>query len=134
MILPAVGFHVRQDSHDAPKGQKVLLADASDAFRSIIGDYLRDSGHVVEVAADGETAAQKLSASRYDLAIVDALLPRVDLLCPHANPLFLKNCGTPVVVTSRNEAGPCADHFSSFVCLEKPFDLLVLDDMLSVLR
>jgi CheY-like chemotaxis protein len=53
----------------------VLVADDSRIFRSLIAEVLREAGVDVIEAANGREALDQLTATRPQLAILDALMP-----------------------------------------------------------
>lgn len=60
---------------------RVLVIDDDELVRENIGDFLRDKGHVVQLAANGATALQLLAAphrTKPDLIILDLEMPRLD--------------------------------------------------------
>lgn len=65
----------------APDGgatARVLLVEDDDANRTILGEFLRTRGFVVEEAASGTEALERVAASRPDLVVLDVQLPGMD--------------------------------------------------------
>jgi len=56
----------------------ILLVDDEPDLRASLGDVLRDEGHAVDVAGDGETAMARLAARPFHLVVTDVRLPKVD--------------------------------------------------------
>jgi two-component system response regulator AtoC len=56
----------------------ILVVDDEEDTRSALRTILTDSGYQVEVAADGEEALKKASASRPALVITDLVMPDID--------------------------------------------------------
>jgi len=56
----------------------ILIADDEEIVLSTLGDYLSDLGHEVHTVADGNGAAERISAKEYDLALVDVRMPGKD--------------------------------------------------------
>jgi len=56
----------------------ILLVDDEPDLRVSLGQVLRDEGHDVEVASDGEAAMARLSTRSFDLVVSDVRLPKVD--------------------------------------------------------
>jgi two-component system cell cycle response regulator len=67
----------RLDSTDSSE-MRVLIADDDPNFCAYITTLARRLGFVVDAAADGERAVEYLGAVRYDVAIIDLQMPRVD--------------------------------------------------------
>jgi two-component system OmpR family response regulator len=57
---------------------KLLLIEDDDKIRSYIEKGLKESGHTVDVAEDGETGLHLASTEKYDVLIIDRMLPKVD--------------------------------------------------------
>ncbi|HEX4406243.1 MAG TPA: response regulator, partial [Polyangia bacterium] len=56
----------------------ILLVDDEPDLRVSLGQVLRDEGHAVDMASDGEAAIARLSARSFDLVVSDVRLPKVD--------------------------------------------------------
>ncbi len=56
---------------------KILVVDDDPIITDLIGAYLADTGALIEYAADGEQAGALLAVSKYDLLILDWVLPDV---------------------------------------------------------
>ena len=56
---------------------QVLIVDDEPSIRDLFSFYLSRAGFEVSVGADGEEALDLLVTAKYDLAILDALLPRM---------------------------------------------------------
>jgi len=55
--------------------KKVLLVDDADVFREIMTDLLSGKGHTVKAARNGTEALEQLKSKKFDLALIDLLLP-----------------------------------------------------------
>lgn len=58
--------------------RRLLLVEDEPGVLLGVSDRLRSEGYAVEVAEDGETAVAKALARRYDLVILDVMLPGMD--------------------------------------------------------
>ncbi len=74
---------IAQCVEGAGRKLRVLVADADDRLRQVLGDALRAAGFEVEAARDGKEAMEKLGASLFaiDLLLLDLDLPEVDGYC-----------------------------------------------------
>ncbi|MGZ8250396.1 PAS domain S-box protein, partial [Methylomagnum sp.] len=59
-------------------GARVLLAEDNAINREVALDLLREMGLTVDTAEDGEEAVEKAAANRYDLALMEVQMPRLD--------------------------------------------------------
>ena len=104
---------------------KILIVDDEPHARTVLFHTLRSAGHAVTEAADGEVALKKLKRTRFDLVLLDIMMPRMTgyefLEKIRAMP---SRADTPVVVVTakhdpaglqREVAGRVADHIA------KPF-------------
>jgi DNA-binding NtrC family response regulator len=56
----------------------ILLVDDEPDLRVSLGQVLRDEGHAVDMAPDGEVAMARLAAQPFHLVVSDVRLPKVD--------------------------------------------------------
>jgi DNA-binding NtrC family response regulator len=56
----------------------ILLVDDEPDLRVSLGDVLREEGHAVDVASDGEAAIARLAAQPFHLVVSDVRLPKLD--------------------------------------------------------
>ncbi len=57
---------------------RILVADDSEDNRSVMRAYLQHSPYVLDFVEDGASALEKLQTGRYDLALMDVHMPRMD--------------------------------------------------------
>ncbi len=57
---------------------RILLVEDEPGVVLVVGDLLRSEGHGVESAADGKTGFQMISEGKFDLLILDVMLPGMD--------------------------------------------------------
>jgi CheY-like chemotaxis protein len=55
---------------------RILVVDDEESVRASIAALLREGGHSVTLAEDGEDACLKFQPYRYDLVITDIVMPR----------------------------------------------------------
>jgi signal transduction histidine kinase/CheY-like chemotaxis protein len=65
-------------SEPAPLHLRILLAEDSDDNAALVRAYLKDSGCLLEVAANGEEAFAKFVNGRFDLVLMDMQMPIMD--------------------------------------------------------
>ncbi|MGH7328217.1 MAG: response regulator, partial [Polyangiaceae bacterium] len=59
-------------------GARILLVDDHPPNRTIVLQQLRRLGYVADVAGDGREALDAVRMSRYDLVLMDCVMPEVD--------------------------------------------------------
>ena len=59
-------------------GRKVLLVEDDEVNQMVAMELMGDTGLVIEVAADGVQALEKVEAADYDLILMDMQMPRMD--------------------------------------------------------
>lgn len=57
---------------------KILLVEDDDALRFIVKDNLEQNNYLVDVAENGEIALSLFKQEKYDLIILDVMLPKID--------------------------------------------------------
>ncbi len=58
--------------------KKILVIEDEEAIQELLQLYLKREGYAVQTAEDGETGLRQASQERYDLLLLDLMLPRVD--------------------------------------------------------
>jgi DNA-binding response OmpR family regulator len=61
-----------------PKKGKVLLAEDDLSLGYVIKDNLADAGYEVVLCADGQTAIDTFDKARYDICLLDVMMPNKD--------------------------------------------------------
>lgn len=56
---------------------RMLVADDTEMSRELLSDYLKELGHVVETAANGEEALALVKSRHFDLIFLDVLMPKM---------------------------------------------------------
>ena len=103
---------------------RVLLVDDEAAFQRLGGAFLRNLGHEVQLAGDGESALAAFAASRPELVLLDLAMP------PSMDPeqglaLIPQFAGVPVVVLTghaEHELALRAAELGAWDFLPKPID------------
>jgi CheY-like chemotaxis protein len=108
---------------------RILVVDDEPDTLRLYSDVLRDAGHEVLGAADGEEALELLDR-RPDLVLLDLMMPRLN------GYEFMKRLGgmtadtrIPIVATSGLATGQWATRMGATRFLKKPFDLEELVDV-----
>lgn len=58
--------------------KRILIVEDDQFLREFYQELLQAEGYFTDVAADGETALDKLQNNEYDLALLDIMLPKKD--------------------------------------------------------
>ncbi|NCO80383.1 response regulator, partial [bacterium] len=58
--------------------KKILIVEDDPFLIDIYTTKLKDSGFSVEVAKEGESALRKLTEEKFDLLLLDIVLPQID--------------------------------------------------------
>jgi two-component system alkaline phosphatase synthesis response regulator PhoP len=58
--------------------KKILVIEDERDIQDLLRHYLKREGYEVEIAQDGETGLRKASKERFDLVLLDLMLPRID--------------------------------------------------------
>ena len=73
---------------------KVLIVDDEKAIANLIDVSLTRAGYQCDCCFDGLTAADKIEKNRYDIILLDIMLPKVD---GYELLEYIKNYNTPVI-------------------------------------
>ena len=57
------------------KGLRILVVEDEPSIREILGIYLAEDGHSIEMATDGNEALAKFVKDRFDLLLTDYSMP-----------------------------------------------------------
>jgi DNA-binding response OmpR family regulator len=63
---------------DNPNRPHILIADDETAITANLAPFLERAGFRVSIAADGQTALERIQSYPPDLAVLDVLMPRLD--------------------------------------------------------
>ena len=111
---------------------RILLVDDEEIVHQTLSPYLRDSGHEVDNARDGNKALRLIEAKDYDLALIDVRMPgmdglfilsRISEMRPELSSVIITGHGNMEMVIQALRLG-AADF------LTKPIKLLELDAVL----
>lgn len=58
--------------------QSILLVDDDAPIRDLYQQILTGAGYTVDVAVDGKAALEKIKSTRYDLILLDIMMPQID--------------------------------------------------------
>jgi CheY-like chemotaxis protein len=104
---------------------KILIVDDEADMRTVLFHTLRAAGHTVTEAPDGETALKKLKRTRFDLVVLDIMMPKMSgyEVLDKMRAMPAKAQAPVIVVTAKHEpsglkrevAAGAADHIA------KPF-------------
>ena len=107
-----------------PKATRLLLVEDEPALAGAIEDMLKGENYLVERAEDGIVARDRILSERYDLIVLDVMLPGMDgfEVCVHVRK---EGISTPILIlTARGQTSDKvhglkigADDY-----LAKPFD------------
>ena len=59
-------------------GKRILIIEDEKDIRELLQLYLKREGYDVHIAKDGETGLRKASQERFDLVLLDLMLPQLD--------------------------------------------------------
>jgi len=115
---------------------RVLLVDDDAVSRKLSSKFLKVFGCTIDVAVDGVGAVNKMNLEKYDLVLMDIVMPKLDGVS--ATNLIRKfDQGTPIIsMTSNSKPNEIMTYYSSGMndILPKPFTKEGLLEMLEVCR
>jgi len=108
---------------------RILAVDDDFDILRMLDRTLKSAGYVVELARDGREAEEKLNSEKYDLILLDAMLPHVHgfEICARLK-ASVRTRSTPVILVSAVYRGwryahDARETFGADDYLEKPFHL-----------
>jgi DNA-binding response OmpR family regulator len=60
------------------EGSRILLVDDEESIQTLLGYPLRKEGYEVVAARDGREALERFAEKRFDLVVLDIMLPKLD--------------------------------------------------------
>ncbi len=90
------------------------MADDDPTLRTELADLLRQDGHDVAVASDGQEALDRLEADAFDVALLDLVMPRatglevlhrLQVVCPRTAVVMITGHGSVDVAVEAMKAG-----------------------------
>ena len=104
--------------------QRILVADDDAATRDLIAGALRNENFSVTTAADGIEALKRLEKSKFDVALLDVWMPRMNGLDVLKALRRKKSPPKVIVITSDGETSAIlrAIHERACRCIAKPVD------------
>ncbi len=84
------------------KTVQILLIEDDTRLSALVADRLRGEGHTAETAADGDEGLRLASSGRFDLAVVDVMLPGLDGLHV-ARTLRERGVATPILMLTARD-------------------------------
>ncbi len=110
---------------------KILIIDDSEVIRSLLKEYLIDSGYKVELAVDGQEGIEKVLANNYVAIFCDIHMPRKNGYQVFREAISTKPYSHFIMTDSLpDELAEMALNEGAQQCLTKPFDLSQIKDIL----
>jgi len=111
-------------------GKRILIADDDPDIADLLESYYKGRGHEVSVVTNGKDALQRIESGRFDLVLMDVMMPYIDGY--HVAYEVASKFGTDapkiIIMTSRDVASEKGIAMLSGAqeVIQKPF---TLDDM-----
>ena len=122
---------VAEGQHDPLlKGTKVLLVEDNEQVRDFAAQLLRDLHCVVETAADGNEALEKVRVGEFDLVFTDVVMPGLSGL-QLARKLEEERPDLPVLLATGYSRELVGDGEPRFKVVAKPYDATMLADAIA---
>ena len=111
----------------------VLIVDDDAELRRVLSAKLASAGHVVEQAADGPDALERLAAGEFDVVLLDVNLPSMNGLDVLAQIRGMLRPPLVVVMTGDETPEPLLEavRLQAFRYLRKPFPLRTVVDVIN---
>ena len=112
-------------------GKRILIADDDPDIVGLLTAYFIKCGHEVTVAVNGKEALQKAENARFDMLLLDVMMPYIDGYHVASEITFRFGADAPkiLIMTSRDVFSEKGIAFLSGAgdVIQKPFDVKTLD-------
>ncbi len=135
---PAVDLVADKQPDDMFRGKRILVAEDNAINQFVITNTLESFGVTPDIVDNGEAAVEAVSARRYDLVLMDNLMPRMDGFTAARHIRELEAAGqipgrVVIVALTANVASDDHDAYREAgmdACLAKPFDIARLREVM----
>lgn len=114
-----------------------MIADDDPDIVDLLESYYKKKGYDVSVVVNGKEALQKLEAEKFDLVLMDVMMPYIDgyHVAYEITSKLGANCPRIIIMTSRDVASEkgIAMLSGALEVLQKPFTLTDLDKKVDAL-
>jgi DNA-binding response OmpR family regulator len=112
-------------------GKRLLIADDDPDISDLLESYFRKAGYDVTVTVNGKEALQKAQEARYDLVLLDVMMPYIDgyHVASEISSFYGNDCPKIIIMTSRDTASEkgIAMLSGASEVVQKPFTLEELE-------
>lgn len=127
-LAPPDAAQSEEPMEASPVSLAVLVVDDEPAIRTAVARYLGSLGHLVDVAASGREALERLRSRSFDLILLDLRMPDMagDALYRELIARDAAHAGRIVFITGEDAASPATQSFlqaSGRPVIGKPFSL-----------
>lgn len=114
---------------------KILIVDDQKGVRRLLEELFKKEGWEVRIAGDGQEAIDKVEEMVPDLILMDVKMPVMNGL-EATHEIIARNPGIPIIMmTAYGEIEVVKQALEAGVkrCISKPFDIMVLRDLVEKL-
>lgn len=112
-------------------GKRILIADDDPDIPDLLETFFRKAGYEVTVTVNGKDALQKAQAEKFDLILLDVMMPYIDgyHVASEISSHYGADCPKIIIMTSRDVASEkgLALLSGAFDAVQKPFTLSELE-------
>ncbi|MDQ7772354.1 MAG: response regulator [Elusimicrobiales bacterium] len=118
-------------------GKRILIADDDPDLADLLESYFGGQGYQVEVVTNGKDAVQRLQEEKFDLALLDVMMPYMDgyHVANEVTGRLGQSAPKIIIMTSRDIASEKGIAFLSGASdtVQKPFALEEMDNKVKAL-
>jgi two-component system, OmpR family, response regulator len=112
---------------------RILVVDDEPAIRALVARIAQRAGFDVDVARDGAEAIEKLDSSRFEVVILDLMMPNVDGygVIDHVRATGGQHPAIILISAADSSAFRRVDGEIVHSVIRKPFDIDILSDLIT---
>lgn len=113
----------------SPEQKKILIVDDEEDVRLFLADFISERDFLVDTAGDGEQALEKFEKIKYDVVLLDIMMPGIDGITCLEKIKKISPQSVVIMITALKEEGRmnAAKKAGAAQYIVKPFSLAYLE-------
>ncbi len=109
--------------------KKILIVDDEEDVRLFLADFISERDFIVDTAADGEEALEKVKKEKYDVIFLDIMMPGIDGITCLERIKKLSSAAVVIMISALKDESKmsAAKKLGAAQYIVKPFSLTYLE-------